>query len=202
MGRPSRRAERRQQILDAFERCVIAHGLEATTLEAVAAEAGVQRAAIRHFVGNRDELIAASVGQVIERGHASYDQEIGTPLVEGDRVGAILDHLFQGGFVSDAPRAGWFTEALSAAAYSEPEARRSLRQMYATFEKWLLDELMAAHPGTDRKRARGVAYSIVCLAEQNASLLALGFPATRARAARDAAGLLAESLQTTSRTGA
>ena len=94
MGRPSLGAQRREQILEAFERCLVTHGLEATTLEAVAAEAGVQRAAIRHFVGNRDELIAASVDHLTQKYRASYAEELRSLDPTGDRLGAILDYLF------------------------------------------------------------------------------------------------------------
>ncbi len=51
-GRPSRTEERRLEILEAFGRCVARSGLEATTLEDVAREAGLQRAMIRHHVGD------------------------------------------------------------------------------------------------------------------------------------------------------
>jgi AcrR family transcriptional regulator len=194
MGRPSLGAERREQILDAFERCLVARGLEATTLEAVAAEAGVKRAAIRHFVGNRDELIAASIDHLTEKYRKSYAEELRLLHSAVDRAGAVLDYLFLGGFVSNLLREGWATEALRAAAASDAEARRSLRRMYGAFEKEILAELTAAYPRAEPERARGVAYAIMCLAEESAFMRAVGFPAKRARAARDAAGLLVKSL--------
>ena len=194
MGRPSLGAERREQILDAFERCLVARGLEATTLEAVAAEAGVQRAAIRHFVGNRDELIAASVDHLTEKYRRSYAEELRSFHPAGDRLSAILDYLFLGGFVSKLSREGWATGALRAAAASDAAARQSLRRMYGVFEREILAELTAAYPCAEPERARGVAYAIMCLAEESAFMRELGFPAKRARAARDAASLLVESL--------
>jgi TetR/AcrR family transcriptional repressor of bet genes len=194
MGRPSLGAERREQILEAFERCVATHGLEATTLEAVAAEAGVQRAAIRHFVGNRDELIAASVDDLTQKYRASYAEELRSLDLSGDRLGAIFDYLFLGGFVSHLSREGRATDALRAAAACNAEARKSLRRMYGAFEKEIFSELMAAYAGADPERARGIAYAIMCLAEEGTFMQAVGFPASRARAARDAAGLLVRSL--------
>jgi len=65
MGRKSLKAERVTQILDAFERCMEKKGLESTTLENVAEEAGVARRIIRHYVGNRDDLIQAAVERII-----------------------------------------------------------------------------------------------------------------------------------------
>ena len=194
MGRPSLGAERREQILEAFERCLVTHGLEATTLEAVAAEAGVQRAAIRHFVGNRDELIAASVDHLTQKYRASYAEELRSLDPTGDRLGAILDYLFLGGFVSNLSREGWATDALRAAAACDAEARKSLRRMYGAFEKEIFSELTAAYPRGEPERVRGVSYALMCLAEEGTFMQAVGFPASRARAARDAAGLLVRSL--------
>ncbi|MAE96629.1 MAG: hypothetical protein CL910_18430 [Deltaproteobacteria bacterium] len=195
MGRPSLGAQRREQILEAFERCLVAQGLEATTLEAVAKEAGVQRAAIRHFVGNRDELIAALVDHLTEKYRSAYQAELRPRLVAGEGAEAALDYLFLGGFVSDLDREGRATEALRAAAASEEGTRKSLRKMYDAFEREIFGLLQAVHPHADPGRARGVAYAVMCLAEESAFMQALGFPGRRRRAARNAAALLVDSLR-------
>ncbi|MGH3225487.1 MAG: TetR/AcrR family transcriptional regulator, partial [Streptosporangiaceae bacterium] len=51
-------ATRREQILDAVTRCVAEYGLEGTTLERVAEASGFSRGHIRHYVGNREEMLA------------------------------------------------------------------------------------------------------------------------------------------------
>ena len=61
MARPSLANTRREEILDALERCLARRGLEGTTLESVAAEAGVARPVIRHYFGNRDVLLKAAL---------------------------------------------------------------------------------------------------------------------------------------------
>jgi len=106
MARPSLAAERRDQILDALERCLRRRGLEGTTLDAVAREAGVQRPLIRHYFGNRDELLAAAVARAVAR----HGREIEAALAERPargrrgRLAALLDHLFLGGFGADPAR--------------------------------------------------------------------------------------------------
>ena len=57
MGRPNLTEVRTAEILDAFERCVARYGLEGSSLERVAEEAGVKRSILRHYIGNRDEMI-------------------------------------------------------------------------------------------------------------------------------------------------
>jgi hypothetical protein len=66
--------------------------------------------------------------------------------------------------------------------------------MYGAFEKELLSEFSAAYPSAEPERARGVAYAVMCLAEEGTFMQSVGFPASRARAAREAAGLLVRSL--------
>ena len=66
-GRPTVAPERRQQILDAVEVCIIRYGLGATTLERIADEAGLTRSNLAHFVGNRDEILDAALTQCVTR---------------------------------------------------------------------------------------------------------------------------------------
>src|SRR5438876_3126885 len=72
VGRPSLADERRPQILHAFESSVLKYGLEGSSLERIAAEAGVRRGLIRHYFGNRPELTQALIDGILERTIASY----------------------------------------------------------------------------------------------------------------------------------
>ena len=72
MGRKSLAAARREEILDAFERCVVKYGLEGSSLEQIADEAGMKRSIIRHYIGNRDEL----VDQLVERAVGNYRAQV------------------------------------------------------------------------------------------------------------------------------
>ena len=59
MARPSKVEERKEQILDAFERCVVQSGIQGATLDKVAKEAGLPRSPVRNLIGNRDDMLAA-----------------------------------------------------------------------------------------------------------------------------------------------
>lgn len=67
MARTRVDAERRERILEAFEACVISQGIERTTLEDIAREAGQPRSLVRYFAGNRDELVAKLVDRLLAR---------------------------------------------------------------------------------------------------------------------------------------
>jgi AcrR family transcriptional regulator len=190
--RPSLAATRRAQILDALERCLARHGLEGTSLDAVAAEAGVARPVIRHYFGNRDALLAAAVERVLAAYRADLDAAL-RALPAGRRLDAFLDHLFHGRFLGN-PERERLLGAL-AAATDDAGSRRLLLDAYRRFEDACCAELRAAAPGAPAAAARAAAYAIACLAEQNAGFLALGFPRSRARAARAAAAALARGLE-------
>lgn len=72
MGRRSLAAERRQQVLEAASRCLARNGLAGTTLEKIAEESGLSRSHVRHYVGNRDDLLLALVDWVQERDDRAF----------------------------------------------------------------------------------------------------------------------------------
>jgi AcrR family transcriptional regulator len=186
--RPSLAATRRQQVLDALERCLARHGLEGTTLESVAAEAGVARPVIRHYFGNRGALLAAAVERALAAYRADLEAALGARPRER-RLGAFLDYLFLGRFVGNPDRERLFGALFADAG--DAGSRRLLREAYRRFEDACFGALRAEAPRAPAAAVRGAAYAIACLAEQNASFLTIGFPRSRARAARKAAAEIA-----------
>lgn len=93
MPRPSLKQQRSQEILDAFVRCVARFGLEGATQERIAEEAGVRRTLLRHYLGNRDQMIAALVDHVV----AKYDaltEGLQSTLAASESGEMLLDILF------------------------------------------------------------------------------------------------------------
>lgn len=64
MARP-RTPERKDEILAAFEACVVRNGLANTTLEDIAREAGQPRSLVRYFAGNRDDLTSSLIDRLV-----------------------------------------------------------------------------------------------------------------------------------------
>ena len=193
MGRPRVTEERREQILEAFERCVAEFGLVATTLDRVAELAGVRRAMIRHHVGNRDELIRAAVERMTANYRRAFEAAL-EGLGPGPVLPALLDHLLLGGFTTDSPSEDRAVDALITASASDERVRRHLREMYGFLEDGLAAQLREAYPDARVADARGIAYAIMALAESNHLFQALGFPADRARRARRSAQDLLDTL--------
>jgi AcrR family transcriptional regulator len=88
-------ADTRSRLLRAALTCIERQGLTGTTLEDVAAQAGLSRATVyRHFPGGRDQLISETVtwevGRFLSRLGAAVDAE---PDLAGHlRVGLIVGH--------------------------------------------------------------------------------------------------------------
>jgi AcrR family transcriptional regulator len=192
MARPSLAATRREQILDALERCLARDGLEGTSLESVAAEAGVARPVIRHYFGNRDALLAAAVKRAVAAYGADLEDALRALPGEGC-LGAFLDYLFLGRFVGNPDRERLFRALF--AGLDDAALQRLLLETYRRFEDVCFAALRAAVPGPAAAALRGAAYAIACLAEQNAGFLAMGFPRSRARAAREAAAAIVRGLE-------
>ena len=124
MGRPSVQEQRTAEILTAYELCVARHGLDGATQERVAAQAGVKRTLLRHYLGNKDEMVEALIKHVVARFNSETDQMIAA-LPKTARPKALLDILF--GPLGITETASVLTiNALGAASDRFPKARTGL----------------------------------------------------------------------------
>lgn len=96
MARPSMAAQRVEEILDALESCILKYGIQATSLENIADTAGVKRTILRHYIGNRDDIIVALSRRYREKYTLQWQQVIEW-LPAKNRTDAIIDTLFSVG---------------------------------------------------------------------------------------------------------
>ena len=172
MPRKSLAKERRAQLLDAFERCIVKNGLEGTSLEQVAEEAGMTRSIIRHYIGNRDALVNALIERIIntyaEQLTAAYDA-----IPQAEKVSATLRDLF----ATDAdlnPRDKIIIDVLMTAKDRYPRAKKMLVQLFEAIQKSIAEDLKAAYPQASRAQCRCVAYALLCMSETHGSFMWLG----------------------------
>lgn len=178
--------ERQEQIVDAFIDLVAARGLEHVPLDDVAEQAGVQRAALRHFVGNRDELIQAAITEMARRGTEDIEQQ----LTLTEMVALLMDPKRMKS-LGAAERAWW---ELLPEAMRTPESRAVMKQGYVQLIANLTAALRREHPDASRTAIADTAYAIACMAEYNYILQRLEFPAARCKGLREAALTLAHQL--------
>ncbi len=74
MGRPSKTEEKRNIILDAFERVILREGFGQASQRKIADEAGVKQPMIHHYFSGGDDMIDALLQRVVER----YTQALNT----------------------------------------------------------------------------------------------------------------------------
>lgn len=189
--RPSLAPQRRGQIASAFIALVAERGLERTTLDDVAEAAGVQRTALRHFVGNREELIVAAVEELARRYQLS-SANLG--VGEASTADELITLLFSDDLTRDQPVETAAFDALLAEAIRRPAARGAIIKGYDMLLGQLESALRRECPKASISRIRDTAYMVLCLVERNTTFQQLGYPRARQAGARDAALRLVDEL--------
>lgn len=189
MARPDLSAERSEQILDAFSRCVARSGLDSASLEEVAGEAGVRRSIIRHYIGNRDDLVAAFLDRLGVRLQRQND-EMRAWFIANPGIGSLPDYLFQAAPDDDLP----VLESVYSAARRNPAIAARLDTWLQGFVDALGDVLRASFPDADQDAVMTVAYGLAAIYNDHQSMLTLGAPPRHHAMALAAAKVLIASL--------
>jgi AcrR family transcriptional regulator len=191
MGRPSLASTRRPQILRAFEDCVLKYGLEGSSLERIAQQAGVRRSLIRHYFGNKDDLTEALIAGIIERTIAESQDLANAAGAQGGAL-ALARYLTGPGFADKRDDA--LVDALMAASHRDPSLRAQLRRKYQAFQRAIEQQLRTQSPAAAVDDIRATAYALMCLAVGSASMHDIELPASKRGFARQSAQQLIDSL--------
>ena len=89
-----RLAKRRREILAAAQNIFDAHGYALTTMEAVAAEAGISKGSVYNYFENKHALFVQVFSQAIAGGEAATDLLLRQPLSAGRKLDGLLDDWF------------------------------------------------------------------------------------------------------------
>ena len=186
MPRAKMNAERRAQILAALELCIVHQGLARTSLNDVAERAGLARPLVRHFVGNRDNMIKLLFQSLIDRGEA----QLNTLTEDGDQpeLRHMLDLLF-GDLFSNAASNIVVSELWSLARNND-KIQASLRSLYDRIFDLLIVGMKAEGYGISKQQRRDTAFCIVSLAYGHASFREIGLSSKKKSAPRLAADTL------------
>lgn len=192
MSRKSLVDVRREEILHGFSRCIAKYGLD-VSLEQIAAETGVKRSIIRHYIGNRDDLVEA----MIERITQVYLQQMGMAL---GRIGetrseaALLDYLFD----TEANYADWdrvIIDVLATARERYPSAKRNLQNMFRESVRLLANTLRVLYPAAKEKQCHHIAYVLFCLVTTHETMQWVGFDDIHGAAVQESAMVLLHQLK-------
>jgi AcrR family transcriptional regulator len=184
-------AERSEQILRAFARCIAREGLHRVTLEKVADESGLSRSHVRHYLGNRDAQLDALVDWMFDRYQRGFSEAL-AGLPAGERLGYALDFLFHGEFFEPNDDNAVIDE-LANIARRDPRIRERLRDDHLRLAEIVADVLAQSHPHATPEARAQAGYAVVCLAIGNSTMAELDYDrAAKGPARRGAELLIAE----------
>jgi AcrR family transcriptional regulator len=192
MSRKNLADVRREEILHGFARCIIKYGLD-VSLEQIAAETGVKRSIIRHYIGNREDLIEA----LIERITQVYLEQMTTrfeQISETHSETALLDYLFD----VEASYADWdrvIIDVLVTAKERYPSAKQSLQNMFRESVRLLTNTLAIFYPAATSEQHSHIAYTLFCLVTTHETMQWVGFDSIHEKAVQGSALVLLDKLR-------
>ena len=192
MGRPSLANQRRKEILEAFERCIARYGLAGSSSERIAEEAGMQRSILRHYIGNRDDLIEALAEKVMHDYRAFVIEGFGC-FSKRKKLSSLLDFLLP----SKSPSSEQdlrVIDALIGAADDYPNVRQLVKSFVDDFVVKIANLLNEERPKATKKQCWNVAYGLVCLSFNHDSLQPLQLEPKYLRAAWQMAQSMLDTL--------
>jgi len=172
MPRLSIKEQRAKEIISAFERCIVRNGINGAQLEKIAAESGIQRPALRHFIGNREELIYELTKSIA----SEYTQMLKTAGKLLDQVGSSSDDLllllFMQSRLATPERIIVFVNLYSI-SHRYPYVKKQLNNWYLHYVDWVAQQLGKFKPKASRYDLETTAIALVSLSFNFASLAPL-----------------------------
>jgi AcrR family transcriptional regulator len=192
MGRPSVATQRRREILDATLRRLATHGYSGTTLDGIAEEAGMARGHVRHYAGNREQLLIDAA-----RDFFTADADAAPSVLPAhiDTLEGAVDFLFDD-FAAPTDDNG-VALALVEGARTVPAIREILVAAYLSVPAVLERLLADAAPHATAEERSATAYGLLTLALGHVFLTDIEESAARTRLARQSADRLVASLTAT-----
>ncbi|MFT7685465.1 MAG: AcrR family transcriptional regulator [Candidatus Azotimanducaceae bacterium] len=186
MGRPKIDGSRREEILVAFERCVIREGIANTSLQKVAAEAELPRSLVRYFVGNREDMVTLLIKRIVDRAN----QTLAKISTKGEEptLQELLDFLFTGAFLGNTTNS--VVDQLWELAASDDSVREELKNMYKKLRTMIANQMKSEEFGESSLDRKTTAHLLLSLAYGEASFDYLGLKSGKKGSAR----MLAESI--------
>ncbi len=155
MARPSKSQERRQQILDAFERVILREGYANTSQRKVALEAGINQPMLHHYFEGGDDMLQALLDRVVERYQSALDDFLSQEK-SGD-FESILRFITSADFHQVSRQNEVFFALIGQGGHRE-EVFEKMSAVYRTFHQVLSDSLVANHAASPNE----LAYLIMC----------------------------------------
>jgi AcrR family transcriptional regulator len=138
------------RILEAAKRLLAQQGFSALTLEAIAADAGVNKAATRYHFGSKAGLLEALVDEIVLDECASMAHEMSGDSTLDERLDSFMDSVRR--LAAEPSSFGGFFDVLPH-ALRDRALRQRLVYLYEVWYRWNTDWLDVESADDDRKEA-------------------------------------------------
>ena len=193
MGRKSLVAERREDILDAFEQCILERGIEGTSFQHIAQVLGRDRKMISHYFGNREALVDAMTQRIID----TFDTHKNKALAKLEQSASVIDlvEAFHSHQQNSTERAEILWAEISAYATRSEVVRDRLRLSYDKMFRTVGEVLQREYPNVPKKQLKTAAYTVAILIDRSPLLEWLGVKGTPIKSAKAAIETVLEDLK-------
>ena len=191
MGRKSLAVKRREDILDAFERCILERGIEGTSFQHIAQVLGMDRKMISHYFGNREALVEAMT-QRIDGDFNSHMNEALVNLEASASVLELVEAFYSQQKLTERTEILW--AEISAYATRSEAVRDRLRQSYDKMFASIGEALKRDHPNVPKKQLQTAAYIVATLLDRSSMFEWIGVKGSPIQSAKAAIEKVLESL--------
>lgn len=158
MGRPSMAAQRIEEILDALEACILENGIQATSLENIAEKAGLKRTILRHYIGNRDDIICALSKRWCQK-YSEQWSEVQRWLPSENKTESLIESIFSVGSKERIENT-LIGEALFSEAKRLPSIKDDQEAITIEFIQQVSEAITCDFPNADTAKTELVSHGI------------------------------------------
>jgi len=126
---------RREAILDAAMAIFADQGYASTTIDEVAAAAGISKGSVYNYFKSKQDLFTQLFNQAVLRNEEDVDALVAGPLGAGDKLCMILEYWYQG-FAADL-KLGRLTLEFWATAAHESQTGLLAENIHAAYGRWM-----------------------------------------------------------------
>ncbi len=158
MPRPSIKSERKEEILQAYERCMALYGVEGATQKRIAEEAGIARPLLRHHVGNNEELLLEAARRYAERCKVSMQELADYPFsgLEG-----LLDVLFLDNSDVTSPADTMIATGLIVVAQTDERIKAIMSDWFDDIQNKFEQVLTGLFPSAEKEEVASIASGLI-----------------------------------------
>ena len=192
MGRKNLAAERREDILDAFEQCILVRGIEGSSFQHIAQVLGMDRKMISHYFGSREALVDAMTQRIVDAFDSRTNDALAN-LAPSAGFMELVDAFYGSEDALERTEILW-VEIVAYATRSKT-VRDRLRQSYDKM-LWAVGEILKReYPQAPASQLQTVAYTVVILLDRSPTFELIGVKGSPLKASKAAIAQVLESLE-------